>query len=189
MVEQFTVEEMLDRRLQSPHPEPVPPLTEPVSTSNLAVADDTGARLLESTTITINPGERIALVGSVNSGAETVAEVLARLIMPTVGKASVGKENILELHEAVTGRRFAYGSSDTFLPQGTVRDTLLYVLKHAPLRPLPPDAMPDRNIEQFAHEARRAGNSDLDIHADWIDYEVGREPTGPTAFSPSSSGS
>ena len=171
VVEQFTVEDMLDRRLQSPHPETVPPLTEPVSASNLAVADDTGARLLESTTITINPGERIALVGSVNSGAETVAEVLARLIMPTVGKASVGKDNILELHEAVTGRRFAYGSSDTFLPQGTVRDTLLYVLKHAPLRPLPPDAMPDRNIERFAHEARRAGNSDLDIHADWIDYE------------------
>ena len=42
VVEQFTVEEMLDRRLQSPHPEPVPPLTEPVSTNNLSVADDTG---------------------------------------------------------------------------------------------------------------------------------------------------
>ena len=171
VVEQFTVEEMMDRRLQSPHLEAVPPLTEPVSTHSLSVADDTGARLLESTTITINPGERIALVGSVNSGAETVGDVLARLVMPSAGKASIGKDNIFELHEAVTGRRFAYGSSDTFLPQGTVRDTLLYVLKHAPLRPVRQEGAPSRDVERFAYEARRAGNSDLDIHADWIDYE------------------
>ena len=70
MVEQFTVEECWTAGIAVADPETVPPLTEPVSASNLAVADDTGARLLESTTITINPGERIALVGGVNSGAE-----------------------------------------------------------------------------------------------------------------------
>jgi len=172
VVEQFTVEEMMDRRAQSLHPEPVKPLTEPLSVNNLTVADDTGARLLESTSITINPGERIALVGSVNSGAETMAEVLARLQLPSIGKASVGKDDIFEMPEAVTGRRFGFGSSDAFLPQGTVRDSLLYVLKHAPLRAAPPDATPGRDMERFAHEAKRAGNSPLDIHADWIDYEA-----------------
>ncbi len=172
VVDQFTTDDMLDSRLQKPREKEAPRLTVPLTVNNLSVADDTGARLLESTTITINPGERVALVGSVNSGAETVVEVLARLMLPTTGHVAAGKDNLFDMHEAVTGRRFGYGSSDTFIPQGTVRDTLLYVLKHAPLRPAPMEPDKERNMERFVHEARRAGNIDLDVQADWVDYEA-----------------
>ena len=81
----------------------------------------------------IQPGEKVAIVGSAGSGAEALAEAFGGLIWPESGRITAGNRDLLELPEAVTGRRMAYASSDAYLFQGTLRDNLLYGLKHAPL--------------------------------------------------------
>jgi putative ABC transport system ATP-binding protein len=53
-----------------------------------------------------------------------------------------------------------------------VRDNILYGLKHRPIRS--PELPRDRAAEREIHvsEARRTGNSELDIEAEWVDYEA-----------------
>ena len=78
----------------------------------------------------------------------------------------------------MTGRRISYASSDAFLFQGTLRDNLLYGLKHAPLTPGAYDGAAADTAHWDIDEARRSGNPDFDIHSDWIDYAAAGA-TGP----------
>src|SRR5690606_31212317 len=53
---------------------------------------------------------------------------------------------------------------------GTLRENLLYGLKHAPLRPAPGDPAAGRRRRLALIEAGRAGTPHLDLASDWIDY-------------------
>ena len=70
--------------------------------------------------------------------------------------------------EAVTGRRVAYVSQEANLVAGTVRDNLLYSLKHRPAGE--PDGAGSESRAKDIREARLSGNSEHDPNADWIDY-------------------
>ena len=59
---------------------------------------------------------------------------------------------------------------ETSLFSGTLRDNLLYSLKHRPTRDADYDESGAAQWERLRTEAERAGNSLLDIRADWIDY-------------------
>lgn len=170
VAEQFNVDNTLDPRLQALDAGPVPPLAGPLTVSNVRVVDDTGATLIEQASATISPGETVAIVGPAGSGADTFAELLARLQTPAAGRVGIGGDNLFDLPEAMTGRRIGYAGPDVFLPQGSVRDNLVYVLKHAPLSsPQRTDSAQRIHADAMA-EARRAGNPDFDPDSDWIDY-------------------
>lgn len=171
VIEQFSVDDMLAPEQQAPLPEPAAPLAVPLRVSQLSVSDDAGTHLLERVTLDFYPGERVALVGSANSGGEVLAEVLVRLQRPGGGRVSLGDTPLDEFPEGVTGQRFAYAGPDGFLRQGSLRAALLYVLKHAPLRPAQDtsaEAVEAR--ERMRAESLQTGNSPLDLQADWIDY-------------------
>jgi putative ABC transport system ATP-binding protein len=57
-----------------------------------------------------------------------------------------------------------------YLFAGTLRDNLLLGLRHIPLRSPAYDEVAERRRARQLHEARRSGNIDFDLHADWIDY-------------------
>ncbi len=160
VAEQFSVDEMLPPERQALVSAPVPPLAAPIRVNGLSVNDDSGATLLERVSLEFAPGERVAIVGAVGSGGEVLAEVLAGLMRPSGGRVCIGDTPLGELPQAVTGRRLAYAGAETFLPEGTLRDALYYVLKHAPLRP-PPEA---------DAAASRTNPGHLDPRADWVDY-------------------
>ena len=171
VVNQFAVDGLLDPALQnltlSPDPDRI---RQPLHAVNLRIADDSGATQIERLNLRINPGEAVALVGEAGHGAEALAEAIARLVWPQGGKLALGEADILTLPEAVTGRGISYAGSDAWFFSGTLRDNLVYRLKHAPLS-LPerdPDAQARRNW--YSAEAIRAGNPDFDIEGDWIDY-------------------
>ena len=181
--EQFDVGDMLDSRLQQLAAEPVPPLEHPVVTVNLSIVDDGGARLLDRVSLQIEPGETLALVGTAG-GAEALAEALARVVRPEAGKISIGPHDMHELSESIVGRRMGYAASDGYLFQGTLRDNLLYSLKHAPLRPRAEDSQSTVQRRWEEKEALRSGNANHDIQADWIDYDAAGA-TGPGDLSAS----
>ncbi|MDQ4060557.1 MAG: ABC transporter ATP-binding protein/permease, partial [Pseudomonadota bacterium] len=178
VIEQFTIDNILDPALQAPVLHAVPPLAGEVVVSQLTVTDDTGAKLLENAHVRFALHERVAAVGEINSGAETLAEVLARLVPYASGRVTLGERPLQDLPEAVTGRRIGYVGPDMFLAHGTIRDVLLYGLKHAPLRSAPPSEEDSRRRAREIAEAESAGNPTFDLRADWVDYEAAGA-TGP----------
>ncbi len=171
VVEQFTPDHMVPSTLQRPVATAAAALLGPFEARGLTVTDETGAKLVEGVDMTIQPGERVAGVGEVNAGAETMAEVLVRLQAPSSGRVRFGDHAIDDLPEAATGRRIAYLGPDPYLRNTTLRDALLLGLMHHPAAAAPgADAGEAR--AGYLLEARLSGNIDLDVNADWLDYEA-----------------
>jgi putative ABC transport system ATP-binding protein len=145
------------------------PLLGPYEVRNLSITDETGAKLVESVDLTIAPGERVAAIGDVNAGAETVAEAIVRLQTPSSGRIRIGDMALDDLGEAQTGRRIAFAGPDPYLRNTSLRDALLFGLKYHPAAATKGPV--DARRAAFLVEAQMSGNSHLDSLADWVDYE------------------
>ena len=178
VVEQFNVDRLVDPKIQALAPESAARLEHSLNAINLTVTDDSGAPLLNRISLEIKPGETVTIVGNSSSGAEALAEAFARLVWPDQGRITIDVKDLLELPESVTGRRIAYASSDTYFFHGTLRDNLLYGLKHAPLTKVEYEGESAVRYKWNLNEARRAGNPELDLNSDWVDY-TSAGVTGP----------
>ena len=170
VVEQFTDEEVLPAEVQALHDNPPLPREGAVRVANLSLTDEGGVRLLDGVSFEAKLDEHIAIVGRQGAGGGELAQLLARLQPPTSGSIEMGGIDMTRAPEAVTGRALAYVGSPAYLFPTTVRDNLLYGLKHRPVdeRAHEGDALAARNFQ--LREAARTGNSQLDIGAQWIDY-------------------
>ncbi len=172
VTEQFYSDGMIDAQLQEAVLEPVENLKDGFKLSGLSISDDTGTKLIENINATFSLGERIAVVGGVNSGGETLGDALGRLLPQTLGKIQLDNSDLEDLPEAKTGRRVGFVPSEVSLFFGTFGDNLLYGLKNAP------QIKKEYNgDEKAAHkntimESRQTGNSTLDINDDWINYQA-----------------
>ncbi|MEM7426675.1 MAG: ABC transporter transmembrane domain-containing protein [Pseudomonadota bacterium] len=172
VIEQFQPENMMDPELQDVPKTPVGPIREGFSASRVGVIDEAGTKLLESATFKLSSSEQVAAIGTVNAGAETMADVLARITVPTSGSINLDDRALDEHHEAFTGRRTAYVGPDVYLPQTSFRDALVYGLRHEPVRDREPENADPKQRAWEVFEANQAGNTTLDIHDDWLDYEA-----------------
>ena len=179
VVGQFAVEPMIDPAVQAVVTEDAAArFTPPLATQSLGVTDDGGATVLERVNLTFAPHETVALVGDGPSGADVLAETLARITWPTQGRILAGEADLAALPDAVMGRALTYVASDSYLLPGTILENLLYGLKHAPLRPPAYDAAAAERHRWAVAEARRAANPTDDPEGDWIDYAAAGVP-GP----------
>ena len=172
VVSQFDPDGMLDEALQHTDPEDGQTLDGAVELANVSLVDEDEVRRIAGITLDLSADNSVAVVGGGSSGKDYLALLLARLAVPTGGRITVAGQNIVELPESVTGRRIAYAGSAPFLQSASVRDNLVYGLKHRPLRPPEYDEEQARKRASGAAEATRAGNIEHDFHADWIDYEA-----------------
>jgi putative ABC transport system ATP-binding protein len=172
VVEQFDVDGVLDPKLQALDGQSVAALKEPLSVAKVTYTDEGGTRVLDNATLSIQPGEKIAIVDAVGAGGEALAEAIARLVRPESGQILIGKQEIYNLPETITGRRFAYAGADAYMFQGTMRDNLLYALKHMPWREKSYEGEQAKIRQWEIREAETVGNPSLDIHSEWIDYEA-----------------
>jgi putative ABC transport system ATP-binding protein len=172
VVDQFDLGDLIDPKLQSTSAPAIGRIAQPIVAQNLVAEDDSGAKTLDHVSFRLIPGETVAVVGGANSGAEAVAEVLAGVVRPVSGKISVGDDDLLQLPESVTGRRISYAASDAYFFFGSLRDNLLYGLKHLPVAEVEHDAYHAMLHKKVLSEARLSGNSNLDVNGDWIDPEM-----------------
>jgi ABC-type multidrug transport system ATPase subunit len=171
-MEQFIDEQVAPPEMQALIESPQLPRTGKLRASNLSLIDESGARLVENVSFEAGLDQQVAVVGRPGSGASELTQLLARLVQPTSGSVELGGIDITRAPEAVTGRCIGYVGSPAYLFPAPVRDNVLYGLKHRPVQ--------ERTYEREAaaehafqlREARRTGNSTLDIEADWIDYEA-----------------
>lgn len=171
IVEQFQPAGMIDARLQLAEPEKLLPLNGELAVANLSLAEDDSSRILDGVSFTVPINQHIAVVGQGGSGKNELALLLARLIRPTSGRVTIGGAEIATLPAAVIGRRIGYVGATPYLFAGTLRDNLLFGLRHVPVRPANYEGSAAKRRARQLHEARQSGNIELDLHADWLDYE------------------
>lgn len=169
VVEQFHPEGMLPPEAQDPAADASAPLTGDIVATNVTVTDEGDRILLGGIAFRIGGAEHVAITGD---GRDVLAMTLAGLLKPSGGTLAIGNRDLAALPEAVTGRRISYVGSESYLFPVSVRDNLLYGLRHRPLRDAGHDEEARRKRHAAVLEARRAGNPDLDPAADWTDLEA-----------------
>ena len=175
VVESFTAGKVLDAELQKLEPKTPMYIKREVAASGASIRDESGATLLEPSSVKVPIGEAVAAVGSVGAGGEYLAEAFARLAEPSAGRILLDGTPIETLPDSVIGRRIGYAEANTYFPQSSLRDALVYGLRHAPLKQVEKDPHEER---RRLIEAQASGNPDTDIADDWIDYEAAGA-TGP----------
>jgi ABC-type multidrug transport system fused ATPase/permease subunit len=170
IIEQFQPAGLADARLLLEEPENIPRLEGELFASNLSLAEDDKSRVVDSVTFNMRLDEHVVIIGQGGSGKNELALLLARLTQPTGGRVTIGGHNLVELPLAVVGRRIGYVGATPYLFAGTLRDNLLLGLRHRPIRPAEYDETIGRRRTRQIEEARRSGNIDFDLEADWVDY-------------------
>ena len=74
--------------------------------------------------LTLNAGDRIALVGSVGSGKSTLLKVLAGLYRPTEGRVRLGHADLWEIDPSIVADQVSYLPQNVHLFRGTLRSNL-----------------------------------------------------------------
>ncbi|NKN37535.1 ABC transporter ATP-binding protein [Agrobacterium sp. a22-2] len=168
VVEQFQSDAMLGEEIQKMSKTVVTPLNGTIAAVNLAINDDSGARLANNVSFDIGRNEVVAFLDADGTTAVAVAEAMGRAVWPASGKIMIGDVDVLELPESITGRNLSYVSAESYFFHGTLRNNLLYGLKHAPLRPLARKGKAAARRQWEIKEARLAGNVDFDIEGEWM---------------------
>ena len=170
VIEQFSPDGMLPPELQAIDAEnDIAPAV--LSLNGITLHDESGARLIEGVSVELKPDRHVAVIGPGGSGKEALGQMLGRLVHPDAGTLRYGDRALADLPESVTGRRFAYVGDETYLFPLTLRDNLVYGLKHRPLAPAVYAGDGLIEFERRIREAERAGNPTFDIEAQWIDLE------------------
>jgi ATP-binding cassette subfamily B protein len=94
-------------------------------------SEDTERLAIDDVSLTMAPGETVALVGSTGSGKSTLAKLLLRLYDTTPGSIRLDGLPITEIALQDLRRAIGYVSQDSFLTDGTVAENIAYGLDAA----------------------------------------------------------
>ncbi|HEX3708077.1 MAG TPA: ABC transporter ATP-binding protein [Mycobacteriales bacterium] len=117
---------------QTTTPAPLQPLELADVSGELRFADVTyryrraATDALRGVTVTIEPGQRIALVGRTGAGKSTMMKLAARFYDPTGGALLLDGHDLRDLDPTAYRRRLGYVPQEPFLFSGTVRDNVAY---------------------------------------------------------------
>ena len=138
--------------------------------SGISYSEDGLYFSIDGASFSLELDQHIAAVGLSNSGKDEMACLLSRLINPTIGTITIGAQKMADMPEALTGRRLGYVGQNTYLFTGSVRDNLLYPLKH---RPITSAAVVDEKQRTLDTQlAIRAGSSLYSVDDNWVDYSA-----------------
>jgi ATP-binding cassette subfamily B protein len=112
-------------RESSPKHSIAPPLTGDIEFENVTFryADDAQPALRDFT-LSVRPGQKIALVGPSGSGKTTVARLLLNLYAPTSGRILVDHVDLSNLHKEGVRRQVGLVEQQPFLFSGTIRENI-----------------------------------------------------------------
>jgi len=100
------------------------PATGAIEVRDVAFAYDGRKKVLSGVSLTIAPGERLALVGPTGAGKSTLAKLIARLYDPTEGSISFGGVDLRDSTLASLRRTICVVPQEGFLFHGSILDNV-----------------------------------------------------------------
>ena len=175
LIERFDPPGMFSDAVMAPSAETAPPLSGKITASNMTLEEDEGTKILEGVGFDFNVNDHVVLQGSPGSGKTDLARLLARQVSPSSGTLNLDGIDFSSIPESTTGRRIGYVDQDAYIRSGTIRENLFYGLKHYPMVDADYQSDEKNEFEKSQKESREAGNSELDINANWISIPVEAE--------------
>lgn len=108
---------------------------------DVAFSYDPSKPLIEHLNLTVEPGQRIAIVGPTGSGKTTLINLLMRFYDTTHGKITIDGVDIRSIPRANLREKFGMVLQETWLKEGTIRENLFF-------------ANPDATEEEMVQAAR-----------------------------------
>ena len=155
-------------------------MTEPESKSQKAVRGEVvfkdvsfrykeNAPLIENLNLTVNPGEKVAIVGPTGGGKTTIVNLLMRFYDPDSGKILVDGEDIVRMNRDDVRKIFGMVLQDTMLFSGSVYDNIAY-------------GKEDATRDEVLSAARQAHiDSFIDALPDGYDTKINEDSTNISA--------
>ena len=136
LYDSFQPSDLLEESLLLDDPKEMPELRgELVATGiDLREEDEGDGTFAGTVNFKVTLPESVAVLGANGSGRDRLGPVLAALRRPARGSITVAGIDLTRSAEAITGRRIGYVGQEASFRAGTVRDNLLYSLKHRPAR-------------------------------------------------------
>ncbi len=131
-----------------------------------------GTPLFSDLTLTVRPGEHVALVGPSGSGKSTLSKLLLRLMDVEDGGIRIDGQDIRDVTLASLRRQISYVPQDPQLLHRTIAENICYGTEHA----LDLDGRPEPPIDyDLVHEVGRAAHVEEFVYAlpDGYDTMVG----------------
>ena len=170
VIEQFSVDNLTPEPQLALIEAPVLPSTGSLRANHVSLLDESGTKVVDGVSFEAALDQHVAIVGPGGSGSGELAQLLARLQLPSSGGLELGGIDLTRAPEAVTGRATSYVGATAYLFPTTVRENMLYGLKHRPISPATYEGTALKQYQSRLREATRAGNCTLDIEAQWLDY-------------------
>jgi len=100
--------------------------TDEITFESVTFAYDSGYPVLRDISLTIEPAQTTAFVGSTGSGKTTIVKLLLRLYDPDAGSIRIGGNDIAAFDQAELRGLMALVSQDVFLFHGSVSENIAY---------------------------------------------------------------
>jgi len=104
----------------------LPPLRGAVSLDRVSFAYSTGREVIHDVTLSIAPGETVALVGATGAGKSTLAKLIARFYDPTVGTVSLDGRDLRTTTQRSLRAQVGIVPQEGQLFTGTVAENLAF---------------------------------------------------------------
>ncbi|MDQ5853371.1 MAG: ABC transporter ATP-binding protein/permease, partial [Chloroflexota bacterium] len=121
----------------------MPPIAGRVELRNVSFAYRNDARVLHDVSLTIEPGQMVALVGQTGAGKTSIANLVARFYDVTEGAVLIDGIDVRDVTQRSLRRQMGLVSQEPFLFAGTIADNIRFGR---------PDA-PDNDVEAAARLA------------------------------------
>lgn len=87
------------------------------------------SNVLHNISLKINPGDKIAIIGSSGSGKSTLFEIVSNIMTPTTGKMLINNTEALEYDVKSLQSQISYESADSNLFSDTVYNNITYGIR------------------------------------------------------------
>ncbi|WP_420394529.1 ABC transporter transmembrane domain-containing protein [Acuticoccus sp.] len=166
VVENFDVEDAMPaaRLLGTPEGEASLPSLQ-VALSSVTVSGGGSGQEVFDVSLTVEPGDRLAIYGGDGSGRTELVLAAAGLLLPATGRATLGGLRFEDLSHAQVARHLSFVGSDPYLFNTTIRGNVVYGIRTDPL-----GEGGDELAELRRAEAALTGNSLHDVTGAWEDF-------------------
>jgi ATP-binding cassette subfamily B protein len=113
-----------------------------------AYPDEPDVEVIHDLSLSVKPGEMIALVGPTGAGKTTIVNLISRFYDPVSGQVLIDGQDIAKVKLASLRSNIGVMTQDSFLFSGTIRENLLY-------------GKPDATEEQMLNACHELGMDDM----------------------------